>query len=982
MKKKIIGNKILWGILSTAFTATFVGLVIGTSYAWKYERMVNTYLDISETDSQNNTNGQYYTSDYDNPDDLLSYEKELCAEIEGEGATLLKNDNNALPLASRSKVSLFSRSSTDLVYGGTGSGSVSSSSAVNLRDALEINNIRVNKDLWDKYKDMDTERPSFGIDSADLTKVSIAENNDGIFNSGSIIRSFQEYNDAAIIVLSRTGGEGYDLPQGNFDIQSDNTYKGKDGYFALQDDEKAMIRNVKKYFTKVIVLVNSSNALELNWINDPELSVDACLWMGSVGQTGIKGVASIIAGTTNPSGHLADTYAADSHSAPSMMNNSNMLFEGTSFNGEYDCRNNYMVYSEGIYVGYRYYETRYEDTVLNRYNAASTAGTYYSANAWNYDEEVSFPFGFGLSYTTFEQSLVGADLNLGNNTINLKVKVKNTGNVAGKEVVQAYFQSDYTDYDRANKVEKPAVELCGFAKTNVLDPNQEQIVEINVNLDEVASYDYINKKTYFLDKGTHYIAIGNDAHDALNNILAQKGKNKSNSIMTKDGDASKAKAINIQNEILFDKSSKTGYNVTNQFDNADANYYYDDKITYLSRSDWENTYPKAYTNLAYLDSIQHATTSNVEYSGKQISEDVVTKAKNGLKLIDLKDKDYDDEEWNELIDQLSVEEISSLIGVGGFGTSSIESIVYPGTKDQDGPAGISGAFYGGKSGMSYPSEVVLASTWNLDLLEKMGKCIGEDALATNTVGWYAPGLNTHRSPYGGRNYEYFSEDGFLAGKLSAREIQGVKSKGVVVYAKHFALNDQELHRHGICIFSNEQAIREVYLKSFQYAVEDGGANGIMSSFNRIGCTWSGAHKGLLTEVLRNEWGFKGCVVTDYATSSDWMPLTAGLEAGNNLWLYTQEGMYDAKFTDLVASDKYLLQLGKNSCHDILYSYVNSAAMNGYTSDVENLNKTLPWWKPTIIAIDVFTGVLAAASITMLVLKIFEKKGEKDEREKA
>ncbi|MDD4531897.1 MAG: glycoside hydrolase family 3 N-terminal domain-containing protein [Bacilli bacterium] len=982
MKKKIIGNKILWGILSTAFTATFVGLVIGTSYAWKYERMVNTYLDISETDSQNNTNGQYYTSDYDNPDDLLSYEKELCAEIEGEGATLLKNDNNALPLASRSKVSLFSRSSTDLVYGGTGSGSVSSSSAVNLRDALEINNIRVNKDLWDKYKDMDTERPSFGIDSADLTKVSIAENNDGIFNSGSIIRSFQEYNDAAIIVLSRTGGEGYDLPQGNFDIQSDNTYKGKDGYFALQDDEKAMIRNVKKYFTKVIVLVNSSNALELNWINDPELSVDACLWMGSVGQTGIKGVASIIAGTTNPSGHLADTYAADSHSAPSMMNNSNMLFEGTSFNGEYDCRNNYMVYSEGIYVGYRYYETRYEDTVLNRYNAASTAGTYYSSNAWNYDEEVSFPFGFGLSYTTFEQSLVGADLNLGNNTINLKVKVKNTGNVAGKEVVQAYFQSDYTDYDRANKVEKPAVELCGFAKTNVLDPNQEQIVEINVNLDEVASYDYINKKTYFLDKGTHYIAIGNDAHDALNNILAQKGKNKSNSIMTKDGDASKAKAINIQNEILFDKSSKTGYNVTNQFDNADANYYYDDKITYLSRSDWENTYPKAYTNLAYLDSIQHATTSNVEYSGKQISEDVVTNAKNGLKLIDLKDKDYDDEEWNELIDQLSVEEISSLIGVGGFGTSSIESIIYPGTKDQDGPAGISGAFYGGKSGMSYPSEVVLASTWNLDLLEKMGKCIGEDALATNTVGWYAPGLNTHRSPYGGRNYEYFSEDGFLAGKLSAREIQGVKSKGVVVYAKHFALNDQELHRHGICIFSNEQAIREVYLKSFQYAVEDGGANGIMSSFNRIGCTWSGAHKGLLTEVLRNEWGFKGCVVTDYATSSDWMPLTAGLEAGNNLWLYTQEGMYDAKFTDLVASDKYLLQLGKNSCHDILYSYVNSAAMNGYTSDVENLNKTLPWWKPTIIAIDVFTGVLAAASITMLILKIFEKKGEKDEREKA
>ncbi|MFA6796573.1 MAG: glycoside hydrolase family 3 N-terminal domain-containing protein, partial [Bacilli bacterium] len=357
-------------------------------------------------------------------------------------------------------------------------------------------------------------------------------------------------------------------------------------------------------------------------------------------------------------------------------------------------------------------------------------------------------------------------------------------------------------------------------------------------------------------------------------------------------------------------------------------------------------------------------------------------ADNGLKLIDLKDKDCDDEDWDKLIDQMSVEEIGSLIGVGGFGTSAIDSIVYPGTKDQDGPAGISGAFYGGKSGMSYPSEVVLASTWNENLLEEMGKCIGEDALSTNTVGWYAPGLNTHRTPYGGRNYEYFSEDGFLAGKLAAREIQGVKTKGVVVYAKHFALNDQELHRHGICIFSNEQAIREVYLKSFQYAVEDGEATGVMSSFNRIGCTWTGAHKGLLTEVLRNEWGFKGCVVTDYATSSDWMPLTAGLEAGNTLWLYTEEGMYDDKFVNLANTDKYLLQLGKQACHDILYSYVNSSAMNGYTSDVTNLSKTIPWWKPTIIAIDVFKGILAAGCITMLVLKIREQKGEKDESKKA
>ena len=982
MKKKIIGNKILWGVLSTAFVATFVGLVIGTTYAWKYQRMVNTYLDISETSSQTNNDGNYFTSDYDSSDELLEHEKELCAEIEGEGATLLKNDNDVLPLAKSSMVSLFSRSSTDLVYGGTGSGSVSNTTAVNLRDALELNNIRVNKDLWDKYSDMNTERPTFPIDSADLTKVSIAENNDGIFNSGSIIRSFKEYNDAAIIVLSRTGGEGYDLPQGDFDIQSDNTYNGHDGYFALQDDEKTMIKNVKKYFDKVIVLVNSSNALELNWVDDPELGVDACLWIGSIGQTGAKGVASIIAGNTNPSGHLADTYAADSHSSPAMMNNSSMNFEGTTFNGEYDCRTNYLVYSEGIYVGYRYYETRYEDTVLDRFNAASEAGTYYSSGNWNYDEEVTYPFGYGLSYTNFEQTLENVDVDLNENKATLEVKVKNTGDVAGKDVVQAYFQSEYTDYDIANKVEKPAVQLCGFAKTNILEPNQEESVEIEVDLDEVASYDYTNKKTYFLEKGTHYFSIGDDAHDALNNILAEKGYTEANSAMTENGDGNNAESFTTTNDILFDKSATTDYEITNQFDSADINYYYEDKVTYLTRSDWDGTYPIAQTSLEYLDSIKEATTSNVEYSNKEVTEEVVTGADNGLKLIDLKDKDYDDEDWDKLIDQMSVEEIGSLIGVGGFGTSAIDSIVYPGTKDQDGPAGISGAFYGGKSGMSYPSEVVLASTWNENLLEEMGKCIGEDALSTNTVGWYAPGLNTHRTPYGGRNYEYFSEDGFLAGKLAAREIQGVKTKGVVVYAKHFALNDQELHRHGICIFSNEQAIREVYLKSFQYAVEDGEATGVMSSFNRIGCTWTGAHKGLLTEVLRNEWGFKGCVVTDYATSSDWMPLTAGLEAGNTLWLYTEEGMYDDKFVNLANTDKYLLQLGKQACHDILYSYVNSSAMNGYTSDVTNLSKTIPWWKPTIIAIDVFKGILAAGCITMLVLKIREQKGEKDESKKA
>ena len=979
MKKKIIGNRILWSVLSTVFAVTFIGLIIGTTYAWKYERMVNTFLDIDETNGQVNSDGQYYKSDYDSQDDLLDYEKSLCTELEGEGATLLKNDNNVLPLAAASRVSLFSRSSTDLVYGGTGSGSVSSSSAVNLRDAFELNNIRVNKDLWDKYTDMNTERPTFGIDSADLSKVSIAEDNEGIFNSGSMIRSFKDYGDAAFVVLSRTGGEGYDLPQGDFDIQSDNSYNGKDGYFALQDDERAMIINVKKYFDKVIVLVNSSNALELNWMDDPEVSVDACLWTGAVGQTGAKGVANIVAGITNPSGHLADTYAVDSHSAPSMMNNSDMLYEGTYSTGEYGCKTNYMVYSEGIYVGYRYYETRYEDTVLDRFNAASDIGTYNSASGWDYDSEVSFPFGYGLSYTTFTQSLENVDVNLSDNTATMKVKVKNTGDLAGKDVVQSYFQSDYTDYDKENNVGKSAVQLCGFAKTNTLDPNQEQTVEITVDLDEVASYDYTNKKTYFLDKGTHYFAIGDSAHDALNNILAKKGMNKTNSVMTEDGNANKADALIVQDDILFNKSSNTNYEITNQFENADANYYYGDTVKYLSRKDWEETYPKAYTNLEYLDSIQEATTANVEYSGKVVDEEVVTGANNGLKLIDLKDKDYDDEEWDQLIDQMSVEEIGDLIGVGGFGTSAIDSIVYPGTKDQDGPAGVSGAFYGGKSGMSYPSEVVLASTWNVDLLEKMGKCIGEDALDTNTVGWYAPGLNTHRSPYGGRNYEYFSEDGFLAGKLAAEEISGVKSKGVVVYAKHFALNDQEIHRHGICIFSNEQAIREVYLKPFQYAVEDGKANGIMSSFNRIGCTWTGAHKGLLTEVLRNEWGFQGSVITDYATSSDWMPLTAGLEAGNNIWLYTESGMYNANFVELAQTDKYLLQLGKESCHSILYSYVNSSAMNGYTTEVENLSKTLPWWKPTLISINVVTGLLAVASLTLLTLKIVEKKERRMKR---
>lgn len=991
-------KKKLWITLTAVFgslTAVFTAVLILASTV--FAPILHSFLGTSfwEMKEGEEKEEHRFKSDYESVQALSEHEKELCEKIEAEGAVLLKNERNALPLASGSSVSCFSHSSVDIIYGGTGSGSMTIDNVITLKDSLEKASLKVNESLWnfyakgagsgEKYTRVNPATTGGYTGEYKLNEVPWSV----IGSESGLVDSFASHGDAAIVVLSRSGGEGADLPYANgatgCKVGCSDATNGD--YLALSPAEKEMFTNLEQLkkdgvFKKIVVLLNYSNAMQLDFLDS--YGIDAALWIGDPGQTGINAVGSILTGKVNPSGRLVDTFLMDNHSSPAMANFGVFEYSNTAELGLETAQNNtdagvskansrYVVYQEGIYIGYRYYETRYEDYVLGQGNAGE----------YDYASDVAYPFGYGLSYSTFAYSdFTGKEKE--NGDFEFTVKVTNEGKEKAKHTVQLYFQSEYTDYDRENGIEKAAVELCGFEKKEIAGGASE-IYTITVPGEQLRTYDANGAGTYIRDAGTYYFTVGTDAHDAVNNILARKGADESRMTGTGDGEMVWSTRLEMDREI-FSKSERTGEEIVNRFDNADLNRYEgaNHPVTYLTRSDWTGTFPTTVTNFAVTDAMWKdglapdntpERAALIEKYAKEYWGDAtmpVLNAKNGLKLVNFLGAEYDgvyaDEEgkehtWNDLLSQLSYEEMVSVIGNAFHFTNAAESIALPRTLDENGPQGYTKSLTGGMSGMCYTSEDVMAATFNLDLIADMGDCIGEDCLDANNAGLYGPGANVHRTPYSGRNFEYYSEDPFISGIVCETEVRAIQSNGVYVFTKHFALNDQENGRYGISTWANEQTIREIYLEGFEGSVK-GGGSGVMSSFNRIGVVWSGAHRGLMTEVLRNEWGAKGMAITDCSMFANYMDYRLGLLAGQNIWDgYTMKLEHQINNNQ---SNAAIVSAMVDSMHRISYSIVNSLAMNGISASSEMV-RIIPWWQGILIGVCVVFFVATVGSATMLVI---------------
>ena len=977
MKKK--GT--IWVVLTT-ITAVFLAICIAAiPITQGFATVINAALKVQTQKVVAEEGAEiFYWSAYENEEDLVADEYQLCRDIEGEGAALLVNKNNALPLNRGDKITPFSQSAFNLLYGGTGSGSMNADEATSLRTALEtvFGEGTVNTDQWKFYATAGYKRVNAATTGGNQGQYRINEVPWEKYPD-ALKKTWAEYGDVALVVLARSGGEGADVPNGLPELEE---YMTDGDYLRLCKEEIEMFENLEKLkadgtFKKIVVLLNSSNALQLDFVDD--YGIDAVLWIGDVGMNGAMGVADILVGDVNPSGRIVDTFLKDNHSAPAMENFGAYVWANGEDYSVDSAQNNtdagvakanrdYVVYQEGIYVGYRYFETRYEDSVLNQGNSGD----------WSYDDCVAFPFGYGLSYTEFAYS--NFKVTDEGDTFQVEVDVKNVGDRDGKHTVQIYFQSPSTQYDRENLVEKAAVEICGFDKKMIAAGATEHFVII-VDKEDMTSYDANNARTYILEDGDYYFTVGKNAHDAINNILAAKGANV-------DGSAALAQKWT---NAAFDKttyavSPKTGNAITNLFDNADLNKYSGNggqTVTYLSRQDWIGTYPTtqilSITPEMWADGLidseeGHKAIVEAMKAAYYADASMPTVGSAGtMKAGELFNVAYDDPMWDELVSQMPYDEMTNLIYNGFHITQAAPSIGLPGTLDENGPQGFTASLMGGASAMAYTSEDVMAATYNRALIEKMGSCIGEDFLhateegaATVYAGLYGPGANIHRTAYSGRNFEYYSEDGWVSGEVAAIEVAAIRSKGVVVYCKHFALNDQEEGRYGISTWANEQAIRELYLEGFEGAVKDGGGS-VMSSFNRVGVVWSGANRNLMTGILRDEWGLDGGAITDCSVYAIYMDYRYGVLAGQDLWDGYGLGMSSL---DGLNNDPAIVTAVQQAAKNIAYNYTHSHAMNVGSAEIIPIT---PWWQLALYGIAACFGVLTAL---FLVLAIVTKKKAK------
>ena len=966
MKKRNSSKK--WAVLSAVMLTLLAVITTGTAVANEYAPLINANLQLQNYKMVEEGDGSdkivTAAADYDTPKEIQDYFNRVCEDLEAEGLVLLKNDNNALPLSKTSKVSLFGTGSVNINCSVQGmrnttsesGGSSSESGLPTLKDAFANLGVEVNPSLWDFYtigagKGYGGEKklnPENNIQTYYINEVPWTE-------YASVRNSFASYDDAAIAVFTRDSTEGSDANA----IGSD----GIDGsYLSLSPEESELLKQLTVLknngtFKKVVVLLNGAQPIELDFLDDPEISVDSCMWIGNTGMSGVHAVAKAIIGDVVPSGRATDTFTKDHLTSPVMA--SWMLNDNGVFSNKWDdsrlsnTQSYYGVYVEGIYVGYRYYETRYADVVEGRANVGN----------YTYTNDVAYAFGSGLSYTEFEYSDMTVEESADGKSYDVTVTVTNIGTeYTGKEVVQIYLQKPYTDYAIQNAMEVSAIELVGFEKTEPLAPGASQEVTVNVEKTLFASYDTYGAATYVLDAGDYYLTAGKDAHDALNNVLSKKGYTTANG-MTEEGDADlvwKNTVATLDTE-TYSTSDQTGYEITNQLSDYDPNTYVgggSNYITYVSRNDWTGTWPKTKALLTLTDAMYKALQSNNPVKSEGSMPELGQN--NGLTLAMLRGKDFNDEDWDKLLAQMTFDDMNTLLTTAFCQTAAIESVVKPQTKEMDGPTYCKES----KNGCRLPCEGIWAATFNKALIEEAGVALANDCLYTGYHGMWIPGINIHRSPFSGRNHEYFSEDPYLTGVAAEVEIKGIQKYDVIAFPKHYIFTDQEANRNGIGIWLNEQSAREIYVQPWKYAcgINKGNAHGIMTSFNRSGCAWTSASYGLVTEILRNEIGFEGFIITDMADANGtgYMSCIDGIVAGTDTWLSSGKNHSFAEYKN----NATVVNAMKDACHRTLYAVCNySASMNGYSPSTKIVRVYL-WWEIALTAAVVVIGIVSAGSVVM------------------
>lgn len=855
---------------------------------------------------------------------------ELCEDIADEGIVLLDNAGT-LPLAKNSKLNVFGWASTNPCYGGTGSGALSDAyPTVSLLEGLTNAGFELNTELSDFYTAYRADRPQVGMFAQDWTlpEPEAAQYSDDLINNA------KAFSDTAMIVITRVGGEGADLPTDVSTVTYDaghsyNDFEPGEHYLQLSKTEEDMVDLVCKNFDNVIVVYNGANAMELGWVKDYS-QIKSVIWCAGTGQSGFNALGSVLCGDVNPSGRTIDTFVYDLTATPTWNNFGNMLydnmneFEADSFGTKVTPA--FVNYVENIYVGYKFYETAAAEGLID------------------YDKTVVYPFGHGLSYTSFTQTLNSVTESDG--TITVDVTVTNTGSVSGKDVVEVYYNPPYTN----GGIEKASANLIGFAKTSEIAAGASENVQVTFKAEDMASYDAHGKGCYVLEKGDYIISINSDSHNVID-----------------------SKTYTVASDIVYNESNPRSSDqtvATNEFDFAEGN------VTYLSRADGFANYAEATAAPADYSMPAEAkatfyNNSNYDPNDFNNPDDVAptTGAKNGIKLADMVGVAYDDEKWDSFLDQLTVADMDSLIALGGYQSVAVSSVGKVQAIDCDGPASINNNFTQ-QGSIGFPSAVMIAATWNTDLAYSFGESIGKMADDMGVSGWYAPAMNIHRSAFAGRNFEYYSEDGVLSGAMASHAIMGSQEQGVYAFMKHFALNDQETNRCGmLCTWATEQAIREIYLKPFEACVKNADCHAVMSSFNYIGNTYAGNCPELLINVLRNEWGFVGMVLTDYYGVYGYQDSDHLIRNGGDFCLVN----YDTETNHLTdTTSATALVCARQACKNILYTVANSRAYYP-----ENLNPGMPTWEKVMIGVDM-VGVLALIALEILVAKKGYAKRKKEE----
>lgn len=862
---------------------------------------------------------------------------DLCEQIAEEGIVLLQNNDNTLPMASGTKLNVFGWSSTNPVYGGTGSGSLSDAyPTVSLLEGLENAGFEVNQDLVNFYTNFRATRPTVGMWGQDWT---IPEPTVEDYDNAGIFESAKAYSDTAVVVLARSGGEGADLPT-SLDPDAEDTFQdggtfGSSGlrysdqkddldasksYLELSNREKAMLDRVTADYDNVVLVVNAANTMQLDFVEDYS-QIKSVVWCPGTGQSGFNALGKILSGEVNPSAKTSDTFVRDLTKTPTYNNFGNFSYDNMDEFAVDGVNPTFVNYTDGIYVGYRFYET------------AATEGLI------NYDELVQYPFGYGLSYTTFEQKM--GDLQVNDGQISVDVTITNTGDVAGKDVAEVYCNPPYTN----GGIEKASANLVGFAKTQMLNPGESETVTVSFSAEDMASYDYQNAKAYVLESGSYEISLRTDSHTVVD---------------TKTYDVAETITYNGDNARSTDVAT-----AENKLDDANGG------LTYLSRADGFANYEeatKAPTNFTMSDENKQAFRNNSNYNPEDYNdasdEMPTTGASNGMKLADLRGKDYDDPQWDSLLDQLTVSDMDTMIALGGYQTAAASSVGKVMTIDCDGPASINNNFTGTGS-IGFPAGVMIANTWNTDIADQFGESIGKMADEMGVSGWYAPAMNIHRSAFAGRNFEYYSEDPFLSGAIAMNAVIGAEKQGVYAYIKHFALNDQETNRtNQLCTWFNEQSAREIYLKPFEMCVKNGGAKAVMTAFNFYGITPAEASSEVLNGILRDEWGFKGFALTDYYGVYGYQDADRMIRNGNDCMLVA----YDTE-TNHVTDTKSATSIKamRQACKNIMYVSVNSRAY-----DEANMQTGLMTWQIAAIVIDVICAAILIV-LELLAVKKLKKR---------